>query len=177
MILPPGQIRASSLMSANALNRPGSRGQRNYRPADAAVDTQSIPVTRTATPRVIGKHRPAVNPAPLMGEQFVGRCVDELQISYTLPKLVVNNNNNVSHAPGGSIVNNNYNETHLSMQDPSSDVALIIEKGAHKAISITDLSTDTSQAWASTTFLAHSTRHSRPMPDVWKVLVFRSSTT
>jgi len=80
-----------------------------------------------------------------MREQPVGPYLDKLQFSDTLSKLVVNSNTNVNHAPGGSIVNNNYNETRLSIYDSSSDVALIIEKGIQAAASLIDASTDRSQ--------------------------------
>jgi len=43
---------------------------------------------------------------------------------------VVNNSSNVIHAPGGSVVNNNYNQTALFLQDAFSDAVLFIEKGA-----------------------------------------------
>lgn len=64
-----------------------------------------------------------------MVEQPVSAFVDMLQLPDTLSKLVVNQNSSINHAPGGSIVNEYHNETHLLMYDPSSDVALVIKEG------------------------------------------------
>jgi len=62
---------------------------------------------------------------------------------HAISKLVVNHNSNISHAPGGFIVNWNYNETHTLTRSDAPESMEVIEKCILPTANSVATSTDT----------------------------------